>query len=108
MSNWYKIDSNRQKKNLLVVDNYLHRLDRCNGHNEYYKCIKNCGGRAILKSQTTAIISKKHSHPIHGVELAEREFRNNLKVSSINIKIFRTPRYLIQFIFIFLPNKYII
>lgn len=79
---WYKINSNRGHP-LLVVDNYIHRIDRSNENNEYYKYIDNCGGRAILRSQMTAIISKIHNHSTHGAELARRGFRETLKVKEI-------------------------
>lgn len=80
---WYKIKSEKER-DLLVVDNFIHRIDRIRDTTEYYKCIQNCGGRAILKNNTDVVLSKKHDHPTHGVELANRGFRNKLKVSNIN------------------------
>lgn len=78
---WFITNSERDGQ-LLVVDNFIHRLDRIRGSNHYYKCIDNFGGRAIYRENlNNAIMSKTHGHPSHGIQLAERGFRNKLKVS---------------------------
>lgn len=78
---WFIINFERDGQ-LLVVDNFIHRLDRIRGSNHYYKCIDNCGGRAIYRENSNnAIMSKTHGHPSHGIQLAKRGFRNKLKVS---------------------------
>jgi len=77
-----KIEKNRD---LLVVNNFIHRVYRIRDTTEYYKCIQNCGGRAILKNNTDVVLSKNHNHPTHGVELSNRGLRNKLKVSNICI-----------------------
>jgi len=78
---WFIINSERDGK-LLVVDKFIHRVDRIRGSNQYYKCIDNCGGRAIYREDSdNARMSKTHQHPSHGIQLAERGFRNKLKVS---------------------------
>jgi len=87
---WFKIKSEKNH-DLLVVNNFIHRVDRIRDKTEYYKCIQNCGGRAILKklkNKTDVILSKPHCHPTHGVELANRGFRNKLKVST-NLVMFK-------------------
>lgn len=48
-------------------------MDKIWDQTEYYKCIQNCGGRAILKNKTDVILSKTHNHPIHGIELANHD-----------------------------------
>ncbi|KAE9543670.1 hypothetical protein AGLY_002066 [Aphis glycines] len=63
-----------------MVDNFIHRIDRIRDTTEYYKCIQNCGGCAILKNNTDVVLSKNHDHLTHGVELVNRGFRNKLKV----------------------------
>jgi len=45
---WFKVKSGKNQ-DLLVVNNYIHRIDRKCGNNEYHKYVDNCGGRAILK-----------------------------------------------------------
>jgi len=40
---WFKFKWEKNQ-DLLVVDKYLHRIDRIRGDNEYYKCVDNCGG----------------------------------------------------------------
>jgi len=79
---WFIINSDRDGQ-LLIVDNFIHRVDRIRGSNHYYKCIDNCGGRATYyrEDSDNAIMSKTHGHPTHGIQLAERGFRNKLKVS---------------------------
>lgn len=78
---WFKIKSEKNQ-DLLVVNNYIHRIDRKRGDNEYYKCVDNCGGRAIVKHSNIVVTSKPHNHGTHGFELAERGFRNKLKVNN--------------------------
>ena len=94
---WFKFKSEKNQ-NFLVVDKYLHRIDRIRGDNEYYKCIDNCGGRAILRQSTVIVMSKSHNHGPHGLELAKRGFRNKLKVNNC-IKY-----YHIKLIHIFMSN----
>ena len=84
---WFKIKSEKNH-NLLVVNNYIRRVDRIRDKTEYYKCIQNCGRLAILKNKTDVILLKPHNHPTHGVELANRGFRNKLKVST-NLVMFK-------------------
>jgi len=43
---WFKIKS-KKDHDLLVMNNYIHRIDRIRDQTIYYKCINNCGGRAI-------------------------------------------------------------
>ncbi|XP_029348188.1 uncharacterized protein LOC115034846 [Acyrthosiphon pisum] len=80
---WFKIKSEKDH-DLLVVNNFIHRVDRIRDKTEYYKCIQNCyeQNHAILKNlknKTDVILSKPHYHPTHGVKLANRGFRNKLK-----------------------------
>jgi len=79
---WFKIKPEKDH-DLLVVNNFIHRVNKIRERDstEYYKCIQNCGGRAILKNNSDVVLSKNHYHPTHGVELANRGFQNKLKVS---------------------------
>jgi len=45
---WFKVKSEKNQ-DLLAVDNYINRIDRKRGDNEHYKCVDNCGSRAIFK-----------------------------------------------------------
>jgi len=74
MSNWYKINPNRGKP-LLVVDNYIHRIDRNNKNVEYYKCFDNYVGRATSKITNDCNNFENSNHVTHGAELARRGFR---------------------------------
>jgi len=84
---WFKIKSEKNH-DLLVVNNFIHRVDRIRDKTEYYKCIQNFGDRAISQNKTDAKLSKPHNHPTHGVQLANRGFRNKLKVST-NLVMFK-------------------
>jgi hypothetical protein len=44
---------------LLVLENFIHRIDRIRGSNHYYKCIDNCGGRAIHRNDSNNAVSQK-------------------------------------------------
>jgi len=57
------------------------------GDNEYYKCVDNCGGRAILRHSNVVVMSKTHDRGPHGLELAKRGLRNKLKVIIIVLNI---------------------
>jgi len=43
---WFIINSERDGQ-LLVLDKFIHRLDKIRDSNLYYKRIDNCGGRAV-------------------------------------------------------------
>jgi len=65
------------------MDKYLHRIDRIRGDNEYYKCVDNCDGRAILRHSNVVVIWLRHIITDHiGPELAKRGFQNKLKVNN--------------------------
>jgi len=83
---WFKIKSQKDH-DFFLVKNYIHRIDRIRDQTEYYKCVDNCGGPAILKNNSNVVLSKNHNHRTHGIELAICGFRNKLKVIK-NYKIY--------------------
>ena len=52
---WFTIKS-QKGQNVLVVNNCIHRLDRQRNETKYFKCIDNCGGRAIFTYCTSLIV----------------------------------------------------
>lgn len=75
---WYFLQSNRNGK-LLVVNNFLHRKDCTKNKKSYFKCInKGCKARVVLNDDKTVKMKNKHEHPSHGLEIAEREYKNRI------------------------------